>query len=66
MVECSRSDDSTHVNSGAWLGAVLGSAYKAGRDKVTITTSPALDVFGIWVEQLIAEGTARRARASCP
>jgi len=47
-------------NPGAWLGAVLGElARSAGRDKLTLLTSPSLATFGPWVEQLIAESTGK-------
>jgi transaldolase/glucose-6-phosphate isomerase len=42
-------------NDGAWLGVILAELAKAGRDKVTFITSPAIASFGDWVEQLIAE-----------
>jgi glucose-6-phosphate isomerase len=46
-------------NPGAWLGAVIGEAAVAGRDKLTISVSPALAGFGMWAEQLIAESTGK-------
>ena len=47
-------------NPGAWLGVVMGEmARSAGRDKLTLFTSPALATFGPWVEQLIAESTGK-------
>jgi transaldolase/glucose-6-phosphate isomerase len=53
-------------NPGVWLGAVMGELYKAGRDKVTITTSPDLDSFGLWAEQLIAESTGKEGKGLVP
>ena len=44
-----------YANAGAWFGAVLGSLALAGRDKLTILTSPSLASFGLWAEQLVAE-----------
>jgi transaldolase/glucose-6-phosphate isomerase len=52
-------------NHGARLGAVMGELAQVGRDKVTLFTSPAIASFGDWVEQLIAESTGKRGRASC-
>ena len=47
-------------NPGSWLGAVMGElARSAGRDKLTLLTSPSLSTFGPWVEQLIAESTGK-------
>ncbi|MCI0474665.1 MAG: hypothetical protein L0Y55_00300, partial [Anaerolineales bacterium] len=48
-----------HENPGAWLGAVLGTFAKVGRDKVTFITSPGIATFGLWAEQLIAESTGK-------
>ena len=53
-------------NPAAWLGAVLGELAKAGRDKVTFVTSPAIASFGDWVEQLIAESTGKEGRGILP
>ena len=41
------------------LGATLGEAAPAGRDKLTFVTSPALASFPTWIEQLIAESTGK-------
>ncbi|NBB86623.1 MAG: bifunctional transaldolase/phosoglucose isomerase [Bacteroidetes bacterium] len=46
-------------NSGLALGAALGELAKAGRNKVTFFTSPALEAFPSWLEQLIAESTGK-------
>jgi len=46
-------------NSGLELGAALGELAEAGRDKVTFVTSPTLDSFPAWQEQLIAESTGK-------
>jgi glucose-6-phosphate isomerase len=53
-------------NEGCRLGACLGALAKRGRDKVTIVTSPALDSFGLWAEQLIAESTGKQGRGLVP
>jgi len=46
-------------NAGLELGATLGELAKDGRDKVTFVTSPSLDAFPAWQEQLIAESTGK-------
>jgi len=46
-------------NAGLELGAALGELAEAGRDKVTFVTSPTLDAFPAWQEQLIAESTGK-------
>jgi glucose-6-phosphate isomerase len=53
-------------NPGAWLGAVMGSLAKAGRDKLTFICSPEIASFGYWVEQLIAESTGKDGTGILP
>ena len=53
-------------NPGVWLGTIMGKAWKAGRDKVTILTSIDLDSFGLWAEQLIAESTGKEGKGLVP
>jgi len=53
-------------NNGARLGAVMGELAKAGRDKLTLITSPAITGFGNWLEQLIAESTGKEGKGILP
>lgn len=53
-------------NSACRLGAVLGSLAQAGRDKLTLITSPRLASFGWWAEQLIAESTGKSGTGILP
>src|SRR6202140_3247722 len=53
-------------NPGAWLGAVFAEAAKGGRDKITIVTPSALQSFGVWAEQLIAESTGKEGKGLVP
>lgn len=53
-------------NAGAILGAIMGELAQAGRDKVTIITSPAVASFGDWVEQLVAESTGKEGKGILP
>ena len=53
-------------NPGVRLGITLGVLAKAGRDKVTILTSPAVWDFGAWMEQLIAESTGKEGKGLIP
>ena len=53
-------------NPGVWLGAVFAESAKAGRDKVTILAPPALQSFGLWAEQLIAESTGKAGKGLVP
>ena len=53
-------------NPGVQLGLLLGLAARDGRDKVTLVTSPGLDGFGAWIEQLLAESTGKDGRGIVP
>ena len=53
-------------NPGVELGVVIGVLALAGRDKVTIVSSPALDSFGAWAEQLFAESTGKHGKGVIP
>jgi glucose-6-phosphate isomerase len=53
-------------NPGAWLGAVMAEAALAGRDKLTILSSPRIESFGLWVEQLVAESTGKEGKGILP
>ncbi|HEX2142267.1 MAG TPA: transaldolase, partial [Candidatus Limnocylindria bacterium] len=53
-------------NPGLQLGAALGEAALAGRDKLTILTSPRLASFGDWAEQLVAESTGKAGLGIVP
>jgi glucose-6-phosphate isomerase len=53
-------------NNSARLGAIMGELARAGRDKVTFITSPAMASFGDWAEQLIAESTGKDGRGILP
>jgi glucose-6-phosphate isomerase len=53
-------------NAGAWLGAVLGEAALAGRDKLTLLLPDAVASLGAWIEQLIAESTGKAGRGIVP
>jgi len=48
------------------LAATLGEACLAGRDKVTLVTSPGLGDLGAWVEQLVAESTGKEGTGLFP
>jgi transaldolase/glucose-6-phosphate isomerase len=53
-------------NPGLMLGAVWGEAALAGRDKLTVITSPSLAAFPNWLEQLIAESTGKDGTGIVP
>ncbi len=53
-------------NPAAVLGIILGAAANAGRDKVTIITSPGISDLGAWLEQLLAESTGKVGKGIIP
>jgi transaldolase/glucose-6-phosphate isomerase len=53
-------------NPGLVLGAVIGACANAGRDKLTLLTSPGVARRGAWLEQLLAESTGKQGRGVIP
>ncbi len=51
---------------GLLLGAALGELALAGRDKVTFLTTPSLESFPDWIEQLVAESTGKHGKGIVP
>jgi transaldolase/glucose-6-phosphate isomerase len=54
------------ANPGLLLGLALGGLAKAGRDKLTFLADPAIESFGSWAEQLIAESTGKAGLGIVP
>jgi len=48
------------------LGAALGELALAGRDKLSLVFSPAIEPLGAWIEQLVAESTGKSGRGIVP
>jgi len=53
-------------NKSAALGAIIGSLADKGVDKLTIVSSPQIQFFGAWLEQLIAESTGKDGKGILP
>jgi transaldolase / glucose-6-phosphate isomerase len=51
---------------GLRMGAEIGTLGKAGRDKLTLVTSGAIQSIGLWIEQLIAESTGKEGKGIVP
>ena len=66
MVRACGADATVDENPGAALGIILGTAGNAGRDKVTIITSPGISDLGAWLEQLLAESTGKIGKGIIP
>ncbi len=56
----------TPQNPALRLGAALGRHAAKGQDKLTLWLSPALESFGLWIEQLIAESTGKEGKGVVP
>jgi transaldolase/glucose-6-phosphate isomerase len=54
------------ANPGAMLGVVMGTAWKEGRDKLTVITDPDWNSFGSWLEQLVAESSGKLGKGIIP
>jgi glucose-6-phosphate isomerase len=55
-----------HTNAGLELGAFMGAAANAGRDKLTVLLPHTLASIGLWIEQLVAESTGKAGRGLLP
>jgi transaldolase / glucose-6-phosphate isomerase len=63
--QCSASTPAAR-NPGLTLGAVLGEAALAGRDKLTILSDQPLSAFAGWIEQIIAESSGKHGKGILP
>ncbi len=66
MVEACKPASAVEQNPGAMLGLIMGTAAKAGQDKITLVTSPGISDLGAWLEQLIAESTGKLGKGIIP
>jgi glucose-6-phosphate isomerase len=56
----------TASNPAVSLGLAIGRAARAGRDKLTLILPQALQPFGLWIEQLLAESTGKQGSGIVP
>ena len=54
------------TNSALVIGTAIAELAKQGRNKLTWVVSEAIESFGDWVEQLIAESTGKNGTGICP
>src|SRR4051812_14573939 len=54
------------ANPGLHLGLAIGELARAGRDKLTLLPDPAIQSFGAWLEQLLAESTGKHGTGILP
>lgn len=59
-------ETSLENNPGFLLGALMGECSLAGKNKLTIFSSPKIFSFTSWVEQLIAESTGKEEKGILP
>ena len=61
-----RCQQNSDANPGLWLGVVLGTLARAGRDKLTLVIEPHFAALGMWIEQLVAESTGKHGVGIVP
>ena len=66
MMHACASSVPARENAGVWLGVIFATLAQRGRNKITIITSPGLESFGMWAEQLIAESTGKEGKGLIP
>ena len=54
------------TNPAVGLGLLMAAGARAGRDKLTLIVPPALEAFGLWAEQLVAESTGKQGVGVVP
>lgn len=65
MMAACKIEDPRH-NPGAYLGALLASLAKSGRNKVTLMIPGAVSQLSDWIEQLLAESTGKEGTGLIP
>jgi hypothetical protein len=63
--QCGR-DTPTARNPGLALGAILGEAALAGRDKLTILADDSVSALPNWIEQIVAESSGKNGKGILP
>lgn len=66
LTEAQMSSGDPTTNPAVGLGLLMATGAKAGRDKMTLIVPPALEAFGLWVEQLVAESTGKQGVGVVP
>lgn len=54
------------ASAAAKLGSLMGCAFAEGKDKLTLVMPSGISVFGLWVEQLVAESTGKEDKGVVP
>jgi hypothetical protein len=59
-------DKPANHSTAAKLGAFIAAGFNAGKDKLTFISSPEINSFSDWVEQLVAESTGKIGKGILP
>lgn len=54
------------ASAAAKLGSLMGGAYAIGKDKLSLVMPSSISVFGLWIEQLVAESTGKEDKGVVP
>ena len=65
-MSAARGSRSVDWDEAAGLGQRWGEAAQSGHDKLTFLTSPTLDWFPLWIEQLVAESLGKDGKGIVP
>lgn len=65
-LEVKTSVSEAESSAGFQLGVLMAEAAKKGRDKVTIVMAKAVESYGLWIEQLIAESLGKEGKGIVP
>lgn len=66
MADYCRDSGVLNENPGIVLGAIIGTAALAGRNKLTLITGEKWAAFGDWLEQLVAESSGKDGKGILP
>ena len=66
MAEECKQEKSLQSNPGFVLGAIIGTAARVGRNKLTLLTNSEWCSFGDWLEQLVAESSGKDGKGILP
>ena len=66
LEEAEAAADDAATNPAVALGLAMGAGARSGSDKATLIVPAALEPFGLWVEQLVAESTGKQGVGVVP
>ena len=66
MAEECKQEKTLQSNPGFVLGAIIGTAARVGRNKLTLLTNSEWCSFGDWLEQLVAESSGKDGKGILP